>query len=453
MRTTHGPAPLTRLPDGTVKQVNPLTGTQVWTVPGRADRPLGVRPATTARLDPAAAGRYCAFCHENYRQTPPERSRLVRSARGQGDDGEPGWRRLDRLPAEELDTSLAEFRQVPNLFAILPYDYWRTNYGYTAPPAAVAHLQAYLATPGGRAHVLAVVHDRLRAGGLTEARWAAMPLDERLGHATGFFAGGHDVVIARRHYVDGATTDDQLAGSGTLTPAEHQRFLAFTIAGQRALYAANPFVRYVAVFQNWLRPAGASFDHLHKQLVAIDEHGGQTDAELTRLATEPQLFNTVVDHALDAGLVVAENDHALAFAGFGHHFPTLEIYSKSARQLPWEHDDAELRAVSDLLHACHAATGAEVPTNEEWHYRPPDAAAAMPWRILLKWRVSTIAGFEGGTKIYLNTLDPWAVRDRVVPRLRELRAAGRTAAMGIGAECAGGRSSLRYADGDGAASG
>ncbi len=30
---------LLRMPDGTVKQVNPFTGTQVWTVPGRGNRP------------------------------------------------------------------------------------------------------------------------------------------------------------------------------------------------------------------------------------------------------------------------------------------------------------------------------------------------------------------------------------------------------------------------------
>ena len=30
---------------------------------------------------------------------------------------------------------------------------------------------------------------------------------------------------------------------------------------------------------------------------------------------------------------------------------------------------AEVRAVSDLVHALHAATGVGVPTNEEWHHR------------------------------------------------------------------------------------
>ena len=43
-----------------------------------------------------------------------------------------------------------------------------------------------------------------------------------------------------------------------------------------------------------------------------------------------------------------------------------------------------------------------MPSNEEWHYQPPDVDLPMPWRTVLKWRVSTLAGFEGGTKIYLN---------------------------------------------------
>jgi hypothetical protein len=48
----------------------------------------------------------------------------------------------------------------------------------------------------------------------------------------------------------------------------------------------------------------------------------------------------------------------------------------------------------------------------------------MPLRAVLKWRVSTLAGFEGGTKIYVNTIDPWTVRDRVVTRLHQLRSTG-----------------------------
>ena len=48
--------------------------------------------------------------------------------------------------------------------------------------------------------------------------------------------------------------------------------------------------------------------------------------------------------------------------------------------------------------------------------------------MLLKWRVSTLAGFEGATRIYLNTVSPAALRERVVTRLVALQASGAVAA-------------------------
>ncbi len=118
----------------------------------------------------------------------------------------------------------------------------------------------------------------------------------------------------------------------------------------------------------------------------------------------------------------------IAVAGVGHRYPALEVYSRSRHHLPWDHTPDELRGFSDLLHALHAATGIDVPTNEEWHYRPPSAAQPMPWHVVLKWRVSTLAGFEGGTKINVNTIDPYTLRDRTVAELATLRADGRVAA-------------------------
>ena len=56
--------------------------------------------------------------------------------------------------------------------------------------------------------------------------------------------------------------------------------------------------------------------------------------------------------------------------------------------------------------------------------RPPSLDLPMPLRAVLKWRVSTLAGFEGGTKIYVNTISPWSLHERVTGRLEALAAAG-----------------------------
>lgn len=71
----------------------------------------------------------------------------------------------------------------------------------------------------------------------------------------------------------------------------------------------------------------------------------------------------------------------------------------------------------------------------------------MPWRVVLKWRISNPAGFEGGTKIYVNTIDPWELRRHAVAELGRLRPEGLVASgIRIGDECRPEDALLRYAD-------
>ena len=423
-------------PDGTIKQRNPFTGTQVRTVPGRSDRPLVEPPADTKDLAPTQFTSECAFCSDRYLETPPEKVRIVRH---------PKWRPINQVPAEHLHDTLAEFRLVPNLYAIVGFGYWRDNYGYQLTTEAQAHKQAYLLTDQGRRQVINVLKPKAEATGKADKKPAIVDEKNVLDRVDGFFGGGHDLVVARRHFVDGAKTTDQLASAGTLTLDEHEQYIHFTVQATANLYQANPYVRYVVVFQNWLKRAGASFDHLHKQLVAIDEHGANVDLAKERVIQEPNVFNDCgVNYAIANRLLIAENDSAIAFAGFGHRYPTVEVYSKSQHLRPWEHSAAEVRDMSDLLHAIHAATGSNVPCNEEWHYAPMDVSAPMPWRINLKWRISTMAGFEGATKIYTNTLSPQDLRKRVIKRLKTLRQQGDIADLVIGKKCSTTLNPLRY---------
>ncbi len=423
------PQAIRRLPDGTVKQIGPLTGTRVWTVPGRANRPLGLVREDVRRLSPGEERRLCAFCVDRYLETTPEKARLVG----------PRFEEVRRVPAHALNDTVAEFRRFGNLFEIVSAEYWRENHGFRQPTPIVQWAEEYLSDPVGRVHLEKLAEIRATAAG-TETSLEEAALD--------LLGGSHDVVVARRHVVDGATTDVELASSGTLTPDEHAAYVAFTVQALTEIQAAQPHAVYVSVFQNWLRPAGASFEHLHKQLVAIDDHGPQVDHELRLLSHDRDLYqHEIADLAVSERLVVAATDGAVAFAGVGHRYPAFEVFSTSSANLPQDHTDAGIRAVSDLLHALHAATGVHVPTNEEWHYRPPGAPWPMPWRVVLKWRISTPAGFEGGTKIYVNTIDPWELRRRTVATLRELRDAGALAdGIRIGDECTPEDAVLHYAD-------
>lgn len=423
---------LQRLPDGTVKQRNPFTGTQVWTMPGRGKRPLPKTLDDPAPLPPGGGVPGCAFCPGHHLDNPPEKARLVR-------EGE-GWRTLTGLAAGELDATEADFRRVPNLFEICSVDYWRLNHGIEPSPEVVERADAYLADPAG--------HDQIERVWRLRERFAKQevePTEEILRQAAlGWFGTTHELVIPRRHYVDGAQDTSQLASSGWLSVEEHRAYVGLTVQTMADLYAANPAVRYVSVFQNWLKPAGASFEHLHRQVVAIDEVGEHAGAAVEALVRQPNAFNEYgLDIAIHNGLLLASNEHAVAFAGFGHRYPSVEIYSLSPRREPWLLSQPEMDAMSDLLHAMHAAGGEKLSCNEEWHHRPPtleDGIGAVgeeqiPWRILVKWRISTLAGFEGATKIYLNTLSPWDVHRRVLKELYRLRDEGRIAPMKLGDEC------------------
>lgn len=418
---------IVRLADGTVKQTNLLSGTEVWTVPGRADRPLPPALPDPDPIDESARNAWCAFCQDRYLETPPEKSRLVL------EDGD--WKELQALSADELFDTVAQFRRIPNLFEIVSYSYWLLNHNHTPSEAAHRRMAQYLASGTGYDHVMNVVKARIRASGVSEEEYDRMNESEKLQYANGFFSGGHDVIVARRHYEDGATDGSQLAGSGTLTPEEHYRYIRMTVDAMNNLYQLDPAVKYVATFQNWLKPAGASFDHLHKQLVAIDQKAVQTVAEIERIRQRPSIYSDILQVGATRQLLVAQNEHAVALAGFGHRYPSLAVWPLGEPVNPWEASPEQLRGVSDILHAVHAATGAAVPTNEEWYHRPPSTITPVRWRILLKWRISTMAGFEGGTRIYLNTMDPWQVQARTVKNLLRLREEGKIAPMRIGDEC------------------
>ena len=327
---------LTTMADGTIKQINPFSGTEVWTVPGRGNRPLSTATKDPTELTPHDFTHSCNFCEAHALSTPPEKARIVR------DDA--GWRILKNLLPHELAATRAEFRRVPNLFEIVSYNYWNKNYGYVMPDEQQRHMERYLGDPAGREHVFDTVRTRLRASGKS----ADVSEEELLALAPAYFGGGHDVIIARRHFVDDATDSSQLASSGTLSVDEHYAFISFTIASMHELYDRNRYAPYVVVFQNWLAPAGASFDHLHKQLVAIDERGVQGEMELAKLRQNLNMYNEWgVNYAFYNNLVIAENDEAILIAGIGHRYPTMSIYSKSAATHPWDMSDTE---VLSLIH-------------------------------------------------------------------------------------------------------
>ncbi len=430
-----------KMPDGTIKQVNPLTGTAVWTVPGRGNKPItNVIPSTASEIEHRTPEDYCSFCEKHRLRTPPEKARLVQL------DGKHTI--LKGVLAENLDDTDAEFRRIPNLFEIVSFDYWARNYNYELTPERERHKNLYLSSSAGVQHVVDVINFKLQSSGHSEQQIKELSLESKLQMANAFFAGGHELIVARHHYRPNATYDVELYSSGEMTPEEHFRYFMFTIEAMKDIVENNRYVRYISVFQNWLASAGASFDHLHKQLVAIDEWGVAIERELLNYRNDNNVYNDkVVNFASYHNLVFAENEYAIAFAEVGRRYPTIAIYSKSERAMPQEHTKEEVRGMSDIVHACHAAMGSQIPCNEEWFYSPVDCRDNIPWHITIRWRTVNPAGFEGGTRIYVNPVSPDDLRDKMIPRLSELKKDGKIEDFPIAAECPAKPNSLRYVAG------
>ncbi len=417
------------MPDGTTKQLNPFTGTEVWAVPGRGSKPISTsHTVAPQRITHKEKEDYCSFCETRFFETPPEKARLVK----QGNV----YNKVEFLAPDKYTDSVAEFRRIPNLFEIVTLDYWRKNYGYKITPKQLQWRESYLSNPVGLRHVIDIINFKMNRMGMSFEEIEKAPLEEKLHLADSFFGGSHEIIVAHRHLMPGATYDSQLFSSGDLTPGEHYQYMRFAVDSMVDIFGTNRYARYISIFQNWLGPAGASVDHLHKQLVALDEWGESIDAQTKMVRQDPNIFNEYgPNFAGHRNLVFAENEYAIAFVGIGHRFPTIEIYSKSHASRPQEHTDEEIRGMSNLVHAVHAATGSQISCNEEWYYTPIDSVYKMPWRILIKWRINVPAGFEGGTSIYINPVTPVELRDRLVPVLYRLRDEKRIEFARIAEEC------------------
>lgn len=418
------------LRDGTLRMLNPVVGDEVWTVPGRAARPISnERLRSFKPFDPAdPLDAACHFCPANMRHTPAEKARVVR-------DGA-GFRMLQKQTPEKVLDQPALFRRVPNLFEIVPWDFWQKNHGLELTPLQARWRDQYLESPLGREHVLGVISEKLLAAGQGADEISALSEQEKLRLADAFFGGTHDLIVSGRHYTEDAKDEGDLLSSGRLDAEAHAVFVSFTLRAVCDQLHENPHAKHVAVYQNWLAPAGASFDHLHKQVLGLDAEGGGMARRFELLRRYPAYFDHVLLGLLKKqGLLLAENAHAIAVVEPGHIYPAVAVYSKSRRSDPRELGGVELEGFSQLLWALHGAMGPAIPCNEEWYFRPRAWKLPFPFHVMIKWRVNTPAGFEGSSQIHVNPLFPEQVRDRLLPALQEKRSQGQLLGVQLGEEC------------------
>lgn len=413
--------------DGTIRYKNPFADTEAWFTPGRRHRPFhSNRRRSGEPLSPAQMQNYCAFCPENYRQTTPEKSRFEITGRQ--------WRLMEQPSPEHVFTNRAQLRRIGNLYEIISYDYWHKKYGFNLSAKELAHQQAYLDSAKGREHLFSLLNDKQKMLGQPTIKPDDADQLRRL--SMSFFGGSHELVIPASHFVDAAADTTQLCSTGALTPEQHFYYYRLSIHALSEIYQNNPFVRYVAAYTNWQRDAGASFEHLHRQIIGVDRISPETKRGNDMAFANPRVYEDYAAFlAYEQNLIICDNPFAMAAVDIGRPYPAVIIFSKTKSFYPFEHSPEQVRGMSDIVHAVHAAFGADNAVNEEWYYSPPASAMRLPWYVLVKWRNHRLAGIEGITNFFPNEIGPGDVKEMMIDKLLRLRQNGRIAQMHIGDEC------------------
>jgi UDPglucose--hexose-1-phosphate uridylyltransferase len=344
-------------------RLDQLTGLRTILSPARADRPFdfgGSRP----EQDEAAAEN-CPFDEGREDRTPPE---TWADRPGGGDPDSPGWRT----------------RAVPNLYP------------------ALAQSAADESTAGATADEgITAASDPLRASsrGREPDLFKASP-------ATGF----HEVIVhTPRHRTSLEQLDD----------AE----LAAAMAAWRTRMSAHAeTAAYVQLIVNEGKEAGASLEHSHSQLYALDFVPAQVARERERFVSYNQhtmggdlLAEIASEEVRRRERLVAIDDDALLICPWASRSP-FELRIIPRQPAPSFERDGEvgLGMLRTALHALGARFD-RVPQLNAWTITAPRSAEPFHWHLDIAPRIGIRAGFEMSTGVELNVFPP----ERAAAELRE----------------------------------
>jgi UDPglucose--hexose-1-phosphate uridylyltransferase len=220
-------------------------------------------------------------------------------------------------------------------------------------------------------------------------------------------AGTHEVVI---HSTDHDATLADLADKQT----------ALVLGAYRARLLAHredPFGS-VVVIVNQGRTAGASLEHPHSQLIATAERPELVRAELERLAGPGCAACAVAGRERGGERAFEETAGLLAICPWASALPyealLLPLEHRGRFEEGDESGDLELAgALGRVLRRFAGAVGPRAPYNLVLHSAPP-GVDDFHWHLHLFPRLTTYGGFELGTGIVINVVDP----DRAAAGLR-----------------------------------
>ena len=203
-----------------------------------------------------------------------------------------------------------------------------------------------------------------------------------------------------------------------------------TIRERISVHQATPGLRYSQVLLNVGREAGASIEHPHGQLLGIpfvprdlvEEQGA-----FSRFAGGCLLCTAMASEERVGYRIVASDDASVTFAPFWSGAPyEMLIVPRHHGPLLHTAPDVDLArvgvAVRDALGALGGHLGG-VSYNVVFHAAPYRATSPYHWHIHIYPKLTTPAGFELGTGVYINVVAPEVAAEELRGALAKLREA------------------------------
>ncbi len=183
-----------------------------------------------------------------------------------------------------------------------------------------------------------------------------------------------------------------------------------------AMLSTRPDLAWATIFKNSGPGAGASLEHVHSQLVAIDFVPATIRAELAHAEAVPDAFESLVHEAEADGRVVESSGSLVALCPPAPRqpFETWIVPRHDVESFTSASDD-DVAAVAFLTRSLIGRLGRIVPgADYNWwlHQAPFDhaangmAAGVYRWHVEIMPRLAQLAGFELGTGCHITTLSP-----------------------------------------------
>ena len=243
-------------------------------------------------------------------------------------------------------------------------------------------------------------------------------------HRDGLFVGeaargGHEVLIASPAHVDEVAR----------LPLGQYELMVRSYVDRYRAQAAGPLVQYIHIIMNYGKEAGASRDHPHSQLFALQLVPSLVELELRHsqdyhAAHGRCLLCAVLRQELAAGQrVVLENERFVVFAPYASRWP-FELWLAPKRHEPRlealdrEGQMAFASALRETLGRLHV--GLNDPPFNYWIHTSPTQLPVdryYHWHLELAPKPAIAAGFEMGTEVMINI----ALPEQAAAFLREIR--------------------------------